>query len=300
MGEKKLVIYQNDSLYECFLEEVSQSLVKLDSILENIDKFDLDQRKFHQVFRIIHTIKGSSMALEQSDLSLFAHEAESLLLLNNEKSLLSPKIYQTVVNFNERLKIWLENREGPNGRNFIPEKKCISSLLPKWKNLVTICGQQLKKEISLSFNTVEIMLEPQQLQLIDSSIVHILINACDHGALEQSQRKNIGKNKINKLCLTITKDFKSLKISVDDDGEGVDFGSLLQAAQKHHSVSVQDQSQVLYLPFVSTKKQPSIVSGRGMGLEIVKQNMEKLGGSVEVVSTKGIGTTFYLILPIKN
>jgi two-component system chemotaxis sensor kinase CheA len=136
-------------------------------------------------------------------------------------------------------------------------------------------------------------------------MVHLLRNCVDHGIETVEERTNVGKRPKGLIRIVASKQQDHVLIEVSDDGRGIDFDSVRRAAVAKgimnalqvDSASGKELIDLLFRAGVSTKTEVTDVSGRGVGLDVVKRSVEELGGSIMVNSSKGAGTTFSLWLP---
>ena len=135
--------------------------------------------------------------------------------------------------------------------------------------------------------------------------MHLVRNAMDH-AIESAQvREDAGKNPVGKIILSAQNMGGDILISVHDDGKGLDAEVILQKAEENNILSKPESEysekeifNLLTAPGFSTKDNVTEFSGRGVGMDVVKKNVEKIGGTVTIESVKGIGTTIFFKIPL--
>lgn len=136
-------------------------------------------------------------------------------------------------------------------------------------------------------------------------LMHLLRNSADHGIEENDQRVKSGKPTEGTISMAIKRDGEKLTISFSDDGRGLDFEAIKESAIKRglipferaDSLKESDILDLITIPSFSTKKEVTQISGRGVGLDVVRSSVESLGGTLEMESEMGKGTTFHLIFP---
>ena len=141
---------------------------------------------------------------------------------------------------------------------------------------------------------------------IGDPLMHMLRNAADHGLESTIDRLKIGKPQVGTIRLDAYQDGNNVTIEVSDDGAGIDVEKIKQKAldkgaiteEQAEYMSEKEAVDLLFQPAFSTAEKISDVSGRGVGLDVVKNKIEGLGGDVEVVSKLGEGTTFIVRLPL--
>lgn len=177
----------------------------------------------------------------------------------------------------------------------------IFNLFPR---MVRDLGKQLGKEIEFSLEGGEISVDKRILEEIKAPLTHLIRNAIDHGI--ETPQERIGNNKPRQAKLLL-KGFQSnnrIIIEVIDDGRGLDIEAIGMTALKRKvctesellKMTPQQIQSLIFAPGFSTRSQVSEISGRGVGLDVVRENVERLKGSVEVESSWGKGCKFQLVL----
>jgi two-component system chemotaxis sensor kinase CheA len=136
--------------------------------------------------------------------------------------------------------------------------------------------------------------------------MHLLRNALDHGLESTQQRIQAGKPETGVIQLSANYEENQIAILIHDDGKGMDPEALRQiavkkgvlSAERARELSDQDAMQLIFAPGFSTAEQITDISGRGVGLDVVRRNIEQVGGRIEVESQIGFGSTFRLLLPL--
>jgi two-component system chemotaxis sensor kinase CheA len=157
-----------------------------------------------------------------------------------------------------------------------------------------------KGEIQVEVDGGGVRVDPQQWKGLWSELVHVVRNAIDHGVEAPDERRATSKPSQPRLRLRTATLAGRLMIDIEDDGRGIDWDALRAIAQKKGMPcgSHQELTAVLLAPDVTTKKQATLTSGRGMGLASVAERVRQLGGEIAVESRKGQGTRFRLSLPM--
>jgi two-component system, chemotaxis family, sensor kinase CheA len=180
----------------------------------------------------------------------------------------------------------------------------IQSTFQKLQRVVRDTSKVLNKKIELKIEGENTEVDRLVLEQLADPLVHIVRNSIDHGIELPNLRLETGKNEFGMLKISAYHQGNNLVIEVCDDGAGIDREKLTAIAK---SKKIIDQNQVLsdeqaleliFHPGFSTKEKVTEVSGRGVGMDVVKTNIESLGGTIEISSIKGVGSTFKLILPL--
>lgn len=180
----------------------------------------------------------------------------------------------------------------------------ISFTFNRLPRMVRDISLQLGKQVQLELSGESTELDKTVMEKISDPMVHLVRNALDHGIELPSERIASGKAAIGTIVLNAFHQGGSIVIEMTDDGAGIDTERLLAKARKNGLVGAseeltQDQKlELLFTPGLSTLEQVSDLSGRGVGMDVVRRNIQELNGSVEVSSERGVGSTFRIRLPL--
>lgn len=181
----------------------------------------------------------------------------------------------------------------------------VGSLFNKFPRIVRDIAVAEKKQIHLEIAGQDIQIDRNILQIITDSLLHLMRNAISHGIESAEQRVKAGKEPEGNIWLTAQNDRDMVNITLRDDGKGIDINEIKQAivARKFLPADLardlRDSEALSYIfePGFSLAKEITEFSGRGVGLDVVKNAIDSIGGRLHVDSQKGIGTTFTLHLP---
>src|SRR5512144_656897 len=175
----------------------------------------------------------------------------------------------------------------------------------RYPRLVRDLARQLDKQVTLRVEGKEIELDRAILDELGDPLVHLLRNAVDHGIESPAERRRRGKGAEGEIVLAAVRERASVTISIADDGRGIDRRRILEKAKRdgivdpHVDNLTDDQLlRVLARPGFSTAEAVTSVSGRGVGIDVAMTKIRALGGTIEVQSEVGHGTTFVLRLPV--
>jgi len=182
----------------------------------------------------------------------------------------------------------------------------ISNVFNKFPRVVRDLARELNKEVALSIEGKSVELDKTIIEAISDPLIHLVRNAVDHGIELPNERHKIGKDPTGKIFLKAFHEAGQVNIEISDDGGGLDGDKLLASAlQKKlisdHQASVMSENEkmaLIFLPGFSTAKHVTDVSGRGVGMDVVKTNLDKLGGIVDIESKKNQGTVIRIKLPL--
>lgn len=182
----------------------------------------------------------------------------------------------------------------------------VGKVFNKLPRMVRDLSRDLKKSIDLVISGEETELDKSIVEEIGDPLIHIIRNSCDHGVEGPEARKEAGKSETGRVDLKAYNEGNHIVIEIKDDGKGLDADFLKQKAiekgimteKEADSLSEKEAFGIIFRPGFSTAQQISNVSGRGVGMDVVKTNIEKLNGIIEIDSERGVGTTFKLKIPL--
>ncbi len=175
----------------------------------------------------------------------------------------------------------------------------------RYPRLVRDLAHQLDKQVALRVEGKEIELDRAILDELGDPLVHLLRNAVDHGIESPAERRRRGKRPEGEIVLAAVRERASVAISIADDGRGIDRERVLEKAKRegivdgHLEILSDDQLlRVIGRPGFSTAQAVTSVSGRGVGIDVAMTKIRSLGGTIEIQTELGKGTTFVLRLPV--
>ncbi|MEC8358485.1 MAG: chemotaxis protein CheA [SAR324 cluster bacterium] len=180
----------------------------------------------------------------------------------------------------------------------------VGTIFSPMKRVVREFATRHQKQIKLEIYGAETELDKTITEQIQGPLMHLLRNAMDHGLEAPEQRRESGKNPIGTITLQASHQAGFVVVEVKDDGRGLDPDKILAAgrrlgivAEEYH-LSEQEALQLIFQPGFTTTKEVTDVSGRGVGMDAVKKDIEALLGNIEISSQLGHGTTMKLKLPL--
>ncbi|WP_249605264.1 chemotaxis protein CheA [Chromobacterium sp. IRSSSOUMB001] len=180
----------------------------------------------------------------------------------------------------------------------------VDEVFCRFPRMVREVSRQLGKSIQLTIQGADTEIDKSMVERLTDPLMHLVRNAVDHGLETAAERREAGKPETGKVTLNAFHDAGSVVVEIQDDGRGIDRGKVLAKALERgllsegRQLSEQETLQLIFLPGFSTAHALSDLSGRGMGLDVVKRNIELLRGEIEIFSLPGQGTTFRLRLPL--
>jgi two-component system chemotaxis sensor kinase CheA len=182
----------------------------------------------------------------------------------------------------------------------------VGNLFAKFPRLVRDLARQLNKKIELEISGTEVELDKSVLEELSDPLTHLVRNACDHGLETPAERQSAGKPPTGKISLSASQIGGQICIEVRDDGHGLDprriKNKALQAGlgteEELARSTEKDLLRLILLPGFSTAREVTDVSGRGVGMDVVKKNISAMGGRIELDSMPGVGTRITVRLPL--
>lgn len=222
----------------------------------------------------------------------------NIRLINSNAKKLSKKLerdlYQTTTLINQLLE---------NSKKLLLQP--FNFLSERFPQMMRSLARSLGKKVDFQIEGEEIRVDKRILEMIKDSLVHLLRNAVDHGIEPPEIRKQLGKREEGLVQLSIELSYGNLIITIKDDGKGLDLEALKRKAVSENLISEERADKVhekellnlIYEPGVTTSKIISEISGRGLGMSIVKSNLEQVNGKIDVINMPGKGAEFRLSIP---
>ena len=259
-----------------YLKDIDINLRKIEQNIENAKNVDEEQ-----LDRRIKNIKDSIDSLDK----------ESKEALNNFKE----NNALASILLNDLQGIILQMRLVP-----------LSFILDAFPRMVFDISRSLNKEVKINIQGKESELDKEMIEKIHDPLVHIIRNGIDHGIESPEERKKLGKDPVGKLEISSTTEQGNMIITISDDGKGIDIEKITEKAIKKGLIKESqieeaedsDLISLIFHPGFSTNDEVSDISGRGVGLDIVQNNIEEMKGKVIVNTELGKGTVFKLIIPL--
>jgi len=271
-------IVEPEAEEEQSLRSISQTvrvdISKLDHVMNIVGELIIEKTQLDSLTRSLH----QGEALQQARLT--AHELTKIARNLDRK-------------LNELQKSVIETRMVPVGQ-----------IYAKLSRTVRKTARELNKEIELVLRGEDTELDKVMVEELTDPLMHIIRNALDHGIEAADERVAKGKNPIGKVTLNAYQQGNSVVLDVTDDGRGIDPELVRKSAVKRNLIAQHDPFdqqrayEMLFTPGFSTASAVSEISGRGVGLDVVKKNLQELKGSIDILSIPGEGTTFRIMLPI--
>lgn len=176
--------------------------------------------------------------------------------------------------------------------------------MTRYKRMVHDLSEQLNKKVDFVIDGADTVLDKKIIETLSDPIMHILRNCVDHGIEDPEERVKLEKEKTGTITMKIYHQSNNVIVKIIDDGKGIDLQQIREIAldkkiiNPEQSLTDNELYSLIFLPGFSSAKEVSNVSGRGVGLDVVKRNISEIRGTIDVQSEKGKGTTFTIKLPL--
>ncbi len=182
----------------------------------------------------------------------------------------------------------------------------VGTLFDRFPRLVRDLARQLGKQIEIRISGSEVEVDKTILEMLSDPLTHLVRNSCDHGIELPEERTRSGKAPLGVISLSARQQGGRILIEIRDDGRGLDRAAIQRKALQHgvrterelDAFSDRQVYELILLSGFSTASRVTDLSGRGVGMDVVRTNLEQVGGVLEIDSTPGQGTSFTLSLPL--
>nr|WP_166179582.1 chemotaxis protein CheA [Altererythrobacter segetis] len=182
----------------------------------------------------------------------------------------------------------------------------IETLFSGFPRMVRDLSHELGKQVMVEIESGDVEIDREMIEVVRDPLVHLIRNAVDHGIETPAERQAAGKREIGMLQISARQTGSEIRIGIVDDGKGIDGDKLVEkavaagilTAEEAKLLSMRERNALICEPGLSTAKEVTAVSGRGVGMDVVRANIEKIGGSLMIDSTPGSGTRMMLNVPL--
>lgn len=283
------------------LEEKAESVKVEVAATDNVEKKNLGRRESDK----------NPASAETSSIRVGVEKVDQLINLVGELVITQAMIEQRISNLDPVEYEPLINSVGQLTRNTRDLQESVMSIrmmpmdfvFSRFPRMVRDLAAKLGKKVEFVTVGAATELDKGLIERIVDPLTHLVRNSVDHGIEAPAKRKELGKSETGVLTLSATHKGGSIVIEVTDDGAGLDRNKLLAKAAKNglpvsESMSDTEVFNLIFAPGFSTAEVVTDVSGRGVGMDVVKRNISAMGGVVEIRSALGFGTTISIALPL--
>jgi chemotaxis protein histidine kinase CheA/ActR/RegA family two-component response regulator len=294
------------------IERQKQKDPKSDSIRLSLDKIDGIIKSIASLQSLEISVRNISQ--DSALLNNFVKEYSKTLKLQNINDPAMLSGFRQLEKLCERLNSSMKNYVIDAGNHIRGAYESVISLrtLPlstifdSYPRYVYELSQELGKKVQFTIEGKENEIDKNIIESLYEVIMHMVRNALDHGIETPQERIACGKEEIGKLSIICTRESGSMKVLISDDGRGIDHEKIRQKVIKEglvnetaaSSLSREDLTNFLFHSGFSTSVKISSISGRGVGLNVVRESVEGLKGSIVIESIFGKGTTFTIMVPL--
>jgi chemotaxis protein histidine kinase CheA len=287
-------------------ESVRIASDKVYELLDVVGEAELDARRVERAGSVLDSLTGEhnrwlrSLRESLPDSALTPDGALALnrmLAVSDQLTAAARELRELVDGAHGRL---AQVRDGAMGLAMVPVRRVVSGLPRVVRDLAAQSG----KSVHLELVGVDVELDKQVLDGVSDALQHLVVNAVDHGCETTADRLASGKPAQATVTVTARAAGGTVLIEVSDDGAGIDDDALRTAAVMRGLLPAESTLagpalwQLLFLPAFSTTSKVTETSGRGVGLDVVRTSVEMLGGTVDLKSVCGAGSTFVITLPV--
>ncbi len=182
----------------------------------------------------------------------------------------------------------------------------LKTVLQRLPRIIREIAAQTDKQVNLEINGEDTSVDKSLIEGLEDPLVHMVRNSVDHGIETVQEREAVGKNPVGKVVINAFSTEEIFTLSITDDGAGIDLEKVKQKAvekgiiseEKARTMPDAEAGRLIFGAGVSTAKKVTEISGRGVGMDVVRTNIEKLGGEIAVETELGFGSTFTITLPM--
>ncbi|HXU93649.1 MAG TPA: Hpt domain-containing protein [Gallionella sp.] len=314
-------------LLPVFLEEADGLGGKIRAVLRAWRESPDDERHGQSLKRLLHTLKGSARMAGAMRIGEIVHAMEDRAE-DDARERMQPSFWEALSGDLERIAALLEELRaiGPAvsdrkedahapepdtpltraGQRAVNEHMApFASIGGRLYRTVRQMAKELNKRVNLELPGAGVEVDRRMLERMTAPIEHLLRNAIVHGLESEPVRIRLGKSPIGEIRLDLRQESGQVVLELSDDGAGLNFAALRAKAleqgllQPNEAASDERLAQLIFVPGFSTATEVSEVAGRGVGLDVVRAEVDALGGRIDVGSQSGQGTRFTIYLPLE-
>ncbi len=253
----------------------------------------------------------SAASAESSTVRVQVSLLDKLMNLVGEMVLVRNQVLQyshdsddyTFLNLSQRLDVVTSELQGEVMKT---RMQPIGTILSRFQRVVRDIAKDVNKKIELVLEGIETELDRTLLEAVKDPLTHIIRNSCDHGIELPADRKKAGKPEQGTITIRAFQEGGQVVIEIRDDGKGLDSQRIVSKAiekklfsvERAQTLTEREISQIIFMPGFSTAAAVSELSGRGVGMDVVKTNIERVGGVIDVTSFPGKGMVIRLKIPL--
>jgi chemotaxis protein histidine kinase CheA len=300
----------DQELLPLFMEEAGELYPQIGNTLRAWRERSADALLARKLQRTLHTLKGSARMAGAMHVGELVHQMEAQATASGMQQ--STAFWDELQNQYDhigkmiallRTDIAVEGSAAATDEN-TEQRVPFASISKRLYRIVRQTGKELGKKAYLELRGTEVQLERNVLEKMTAPFEHLLRNAIAHGLEDPHQRESAGKPPVGDIRLSLRRENKEAVFEFMDDGSGLDVDGLRRKAvqmgllQADEIASDGQVMQLIFAPGLSTATAVTTISGRGVGMDVVRSEIAALGGRIAVLSKRGEGTCFIIRLPL--
>lgn len=286
------------------IEKIRENLVENDNLKGNEQEGNLDKNQSKSQRKSYKAKTGKTVRVDIDRLDVLMNLVSELIIIKTRleglEDIEASQNYAEAVEYLERITTSLH--DSVMKVRMVP----VDLVFNRFPRMIRDVSRELKKDIVLTMTGTETELDRTVIDEIGDPLIHLIRNSADHGLESEEKRRKIGKPASGHINLRAYQAGNNVVIEVEDDGQGIDLDKVKNKAIKKgvlkndmaNNLSQEDTIALLFKPSFSTSEEITGLSGRGVGLDVVKTKIEQLGGVVEVETERGVGSKFIIKLPL--
>jgi len=291
------------------VELISEQVEELDGVQDEILE-EVVESKRDKTKDVAAATTGRTMRVSEEKVDVFMNYVGDLIEISESFNLLQKRIdansdRQFAAEFKDVNSRFNQLSDKLQKSLLAIRKVPAKNLAQKVPRMVRDLANSLSKEVEVEITGQGVQIDKSMMEALESPINHLVRNCVDHGIETPEERKKAGKNEIGMVRIDIAEHGEDVIIKIEDDGAGIDPEKIrtkaiqmgLVTAEQAAELNDRDVLQFIFSSGFSTAKKVSDVSGRGVGMDVVRTNVESLKGSIDLQSTLGQGSTVTLRLP---
>ncbi|MCP3688060.1 MAG: response regulator [Gammaproteobacteria bacterium] len=281
------------------LDQIAAAADELQIAQVRIEKHQADGRRIAELSQQLRRY-WLNMRAENSSTDKWGFSGGTELILNLET--ISQQMDAGIRSTSSLVKLLATNlQENVHELRLVP----VESILSPLERVVWELAQSEKKRVELVLEGGQLEMDRLVLEKIRDPLIHLLRNAVDHGIETPEERVKAGKNEVGKIRISLAREGGNVNLTIRDDGAGIDLNAIREQALKYematkdelYGLSREELVEYIFRPGFSSRSNVSEISGRGVGLDVVRSNLQMLKGHVSASFTEKQGTVFLLTIP---
>jgi chemotaxis protein histidine kinase CheA len=297
-------------LLPLFLEEAADLYPRIGLALQDWSAHPDDESMQRRLQRNLHTFKGSARMAGAMRLGELSHRMEERMAGAERQSSFWAHMQSDLGRLGDLINQlhddWGDGAPPAAAEESAEQTALMLPFARISKRLYRVAretGKELNKKVNLELHGTEVSIERRTLERMTGPFEHLLRNSIAHGLESPEERERVGKSPIGDICLSLRREKKEIVFNFSDDGAGLNIDTLSRRArekgllQSDAPASDDQIMQLIFAPGLSTATSVTEISGRGVGMDVVRSEVAELGGRIAVSSEQGKGVEFVIRLP---